>query len=125
MHVVEPQAGAAPSVLSVADAGRPPVVRATEEEALCVAVEEAPRIGAVDRAACAETSHVAKEAAVRRQQEDGERRRRSKMVQNIAMCEKLGIKYRTKGATCATCRHKRLKKPSAPAALDAASCLGT
>jgi len=64
---VEPQAAAAPAVLPVADAGRPPVVEATEEEALCAAVEEAQRIGAVDRAACADAPRVAKEAAVRRQ----------------------------------------------------------
>ena len=66
-----------------------------------------------DGAACAEVSRVATEAAGRRQQEDGERRPCSKMVQNIALCEKLGIKYSTKGAACAPRRQKRLKKPSA------------
>ena len=98
---MEPQAAAVPAALPVADAGRLPPVEATEEEALCAAVEETHRMGVGDRTACAEASRVAKEAAGRRQQEDGERRRRSKMVQNIALCERLGIKYSTKGAACA------------------------
>ena len=99
VHVAEPQAAAAPAALPnpVADAGQLPAVEATEEEALYAAVEEAQRMGAGDGAACAEATQ---EAADRRQQEDGERRRRSKMVQNIALCEKLGIKYRTKGDAC-------------------------
>ena len=101
VHVVEPQAAAVPAALPVADAGRLPPVEATEEEALCAAAEETHRMGVGDRTACAEASRVAKEAAGRRQQEDGERRRRSKMVQNIALCERLGIKYSTKGAACA------------------------
>ena len=76
----------------------------------CAAVEE------THRDACAEASRVAKEAAGRRQQEAGERRRRSKMVQNIDLCKKLGIRYSTKGAASAPRRQKRLEKPSAHAA---------
>ena len=74
VHVAEPQAAAAPAALPnpVADAGRLPAVEATEEEALYAAVEEAQRMGAGDGAACAEATQVAKEAADRRQQEDGE-----------------------------------------------------
>ena len=93
-QVAAPQAAAAPSVLPdlAADAGRLPTVEAIEEEALRVAVEEAQRLNAADGAACAEATQAAKEATGKRQQEDGERRRRSKMVQNIALCDKLGVK---------------------------------
>ena len=124
-QVAAPQAAAAPSVLPdlAADAGRLPTVEAIEEEALRVAVEEAQRLNAADGAACAEATQAAKEATGKRQQEDGERRRRSKVVQNIALCEKLGIPYRTTGAACVPRRQKRLKKPCArvvPAAPAAA-----
>ena len=124
-QVAAPQAAAAPSVLPdlAADAGRLPTVEAIEEEALRVAVEEAQRLNAADGAACAEATQAAKEATGKRQQEDGERRRRSKVVQNIALREKLGIPYRTTGAACVPRRQKRLKKPCArvvPAAPAAA-----
>ena len=82
----------------VADAGRLPVVEATEDEALCAAVNEAQEMSAGKEAACAEAPHAAKEAAGRRQRAEVERRRRSQLVQNIALCEKLGIRYSTRGA---------------------------
>ena len=56
--------------------------------------------GGSDMAARPGSVCVAKEVAVRQRQEDRERRRRSQMVQSIALCEKLGIRYRTEGAAC-------------------------
>ena len=60
MHVVETQAVAilaAPPDL-VANSGRLPAMAATEEEALCAAVEEAQRLGADNGAAFAKVSRV-------------------------------------------------------------------
>ena len=99
----------------VADAGRLPVVEATEDEALCAAVNEAQGMSAGEGTAYAEAPHAAKEAAGRRQRAEVERRRRSQLVQNIALCEKLGIRYSTKGAARPPRRQRRLKKPSANA----------
>ena len=110
----EPRAPAVPPV-PVADAGRLPVVEATEDEALCAAVDEAQETSAGERTACAEAPHAAREAAGRRQRADAERRRRSRLVQDIALCEKLGVRYSTRGAARAPRRQKRLKKPSASA----------
>ena len=71
---------------------------ATEDEALCAAVNEAQGMSAGEGTAYAEAPRAAKEAAGRRQRAEVERRRRSQLVQNIALCEKLGIRYSTKGA---------------------------
>ena len=54
---------------------------------------------ACDGAPFAMTTRAATEAEVRWRQEEGERRRRSKLVHNIALCEKPGLKNSTKGAT--------------------------
>ena len=48
------------------------------------------------------------------------------MVQNIALCEKLGIRYRAEGAACTPRRQKKKKKPphavpAAPAAVPASA----
>ena len=50
----------------VADAGRLPVVQATEDEALCAAVNEAQGMSAGEGTAYAKTPCAAKEAAGRR-----------------------------------------------------------
>ena len=75
-----------------ANAGRLPVVETSEDEALCAAVDEVQGACTGGKTACAEVPHAAKEAAGRRQRAEVERRRRSQLVQNIALCEKLGIR---------------------------------
>ena len=106
-------------------------MEASKDEALCAAVDEVQGACTGERTACAEVPHAAKEAASRRQRADVERRRRSQLVQNIALCEKLGIRYSTKGAACAPCRQKKKKKkprhavlaaPAAASALAPDSC---
>ena len=86
VHDSEPLAPAAQPV-SPADAGRLPVVEASEDEALCAAVDEVQGACTSERTAGAEAPQAAKEAASRRQRADVERRRRSQLVQNIALCE--------------------------------------
>ena len=68
--------------------------------------------GGSDMAARPGSVRVAREVAVRQRQEDREQRRRSQMVQSIALCEKLGIRYRTEGAPCPPGKGKRLKSSS-------------
>ena len=88
-----------------ADAGKLPAVEATlglrKRRSLQPWNEEAQRMRACVGAAFAEAARAAKEAEVRWRQEEGERRRRSKLVHNIALCEKPGLTYSIKGATCA------------------------
>ena len=79
----EPRAPAIPPD-PVADAGRLPVVEATEDEALCAAVNEAQGMSAGKEAACAEAPHAAKEAAGRRQRAEVERRRLLELGARVA-----------------------------------------
>ena len=100
-HVAAPQAAAARVVQPEPVAAQSPVVEATEDEALSAAVEDVQRMGGgSDLAARPGSVRVAKEVAVRQRQADRERLRRSQMVQSIALCKKLGIRYRTEGAVC-------------------------
>ena len=71
-----------------ANAGKLPAMEATLGLRKCRSLqpwnEEAQRIRACDGAAFAEATRAATEAEVRWRQEEGERRRRSKLVHNIA-----------------------------------------
>ena len=66
--------------------------------------------------ACAGEGNVVKKAAPRRGQEDSERRQRSKVLQTIALCERLGLKYSDAGAKHVLCAPRRLKREKKPPA---------
>ena len=69
---------------------------AEEEEALLAAVNEAEVMNesqVASAAVCARNSGPVGKAAARRGHEYSERRRRSKVVQTIALCDRLGLKY--------------------------------
>ena len=79
---------------------------AEEEEALLAAVNEAEVMNesqAASAAVCAGNPGPVGKAAARRSHEYIERRRHSKVVQTIALCERLGLKYSSAGAALALC----------------------
>ena len=103
-----------------------PAVDVTEEEVLLAALDEAQWARNTDASACAEAAdgHSAlatreaaalatREAAGRGHPHDKERRKRSRRVQSIALCEILGLPYRASTAPPPSSRRKREKKPTA------------
>ena len=94
-----------------------------DEEALLAAAEEATAMAeapaAVEAASAVEAAPAGEAGAgtptaARRGQVDSERRRRSKVVQTIALCERLGLKYSDAGAKRALCAPRRRKKEKKP-----------
>ena len=95
-----------------------PAVDVTEEEVLLAALDEAQWAWNTDASACAEAAdgHSAlatREAAGRGHPHDKERRKRSRRVQSIALCEILGLPYRASTAPPPSSRRKREEKPTA------------
>ena len=93
-------------------------VDVTEEEVLLAALDEAQWARNTDASACAEAAdgHSAlatREAAGRGHPHDKERRKRSRRVQSIALCEILGLPYWASTAPPPSSQRKRDKKPTA------------
>ena len=98
-----------------------------EDEALRAAMDEAQKARSALDTACAaptgmETAFSATEADERRRQDKKARRERSRRVQSISLCERLGLRYRLDAAPpLSRWRKKKKRPPVLPAVPDASA----
>ena len=97
-----------------------------EDEALRAAMDEARKARSALDTACAappgmETASSATEADERRRQDERARRERSRRVQSISLCERLGLRYRLDAAPPSRWRKKKKRPPVSPAIPDASA----
>lgn len=85
-------------------AGQQPVPPATEDKALLTIVTAGQRPTKGDGAACDRVDQQKKDAGAAMRHKCLQQQRRNKRVQDIALCEKLGLTYSTKNNLPAPCK---------------------